>query len=318
MEGFLAFALTVATISAIFGIVGLGVNAQWGYGGMLNIGNVAGFGAGMYTTTLLTVGAPGERDFYAYGASLPLWLAIICGGFVASIVAAAIATPALKAGVSALRLGLVTFAGAEILRTVLAVRLDIANGFPGVHGVGSGFRHWAFDNGGQDFYDLLIFLIASAVFITAFALLEIWRRAPFGRVVRAIREDSDAAAMLGHNVLKFQVQTFAIGGFFTGIAGGIYVIWLGTVTPDNMLPAVSFMVMIAVILGGSGNNWGVLFGIIITLGLLEQGSRFLPTTDDIREIMPYLRRMALAAALILVLRFRPQGVLPEQRSVTVK
>jgi branched-chain amino acid transport system permease protein len=132
-------------------------------------------------------------------------------------------------------------------------------------------------------------------------------------VLRAIREDETVAAVAGKPVFRFKVQAFALGAGVAGLAGILFAHYLAYVEPNMFLPQESLFVWLALILGGSGNNRGALFGSAVLLGLLE-GSRF------IKDVIPFLTGVRLAAAqqilvgatLVLLMIRRPEGLLPEK------
>jgi branched-chain amino acid transport system permease protein len=139
------------------------------------------------------------------------------------------------------------------------------------------------------------------------------RRSPFGRVLRAIREDEIVAASAGKPVFRFKVQAFALGAGVAGLAGVLFAHYLAYVEPNMFLPQESLFIWLALILGGSGNNRGALLGSVVLLGLLE-GSRFA------KDVIPFLHGVRLAAAqqmlvgvvLVVLMIRRPEGLLPEK------
>ena len=162
-------------------------------------------------------------------------------------------------------------------------------------------------------YDLFYFIVVVAAVGLVYAALERMRRSPFGRVLRAIREDEVVAAVAGKPVFRFKVQAFAIGAGVAGLAGVLFAHYLAYVEPNMFLPQESLYVWLALILGGSGNNRGALLGSLVLLGLLE-GSRFA------KDVIPFLTGVRLAAAqqilvgvvLVTMMIRRPEGLLPEK------
>jgi branched-chain amino acid transport system permease protein len=145
-----------------------------------------------------------------------------------------------------------------------------------------------------------------------YAVLERVRRSPFGRVLRAIREDETVAAVAGKTVVRFKVQAFVIGAVIAGLAGILFGHYLAYIEPNMFLPQETLFVWLALILGGSGNNRGAIAGAVLLLGLLE-GSRFA------KDLIPFLTGVRLAAAqqmlvgllLVVLMIKRPEGLLPE-------
>src|SRR5262249_26705251 len=149
--------------------------------------------------------------------------------------------------------------------------------------------------------------------VLAYVALERVRRSPFGRVLRAIREDETVAAVAGKPVFCFKVQAFALGAGVAGLAGVLFAHYLAYVEPNMFLPQESLYIWLALILGGSGNNRGALLGSGGALRLLE-GRRFS------KDVIPFLTGVRLAAAqqilvglvLVAMMIRRPEGLLPEK------
>ena len=162
-------------------------------------------------------------------------------------------------------------------------------------------------------YDLFYLVLVLGAVALAFAALERLRRSPFGRVLRAIREDETVAVVAGKPVFRFKVQAFALGAGVAGLAGMLFAHYLAYIEPNMFLPQESLLVWLALILGGSGNNRGALLGSAVLLGLLE-GSRFA------KDVIPFLTGVRLAAAqqilvglvLVVLMIRRPEGLLPEK------
>jgi branched-chain amino acid transport system permease protein len=146
-----------------------------------------------------------------------------------------------------------------------------------------------------------------------YGLLETLARSPFGRVLRAIREDETVASVAGKPVFRYKVQAFALGSAVAGLAGTFFAHYLAYIEPNMFLPQETLFVWLALILGGSGNNRGAILGACVLLGLLE-GSRFA------KDVIPFLTGVRLAAAqqilvgvvLVALIIHRPEGLLPER------
>ncbi|MEO8188000.1 MAG: branched-chain amino acid ABC transporter permease, partial [Burkholderiaceae bacterium] len=139
-------------------------------------------------------------------------------------------------------------------------------------------------------------------------------RSPFGRIVRAVREDDLVAATLGKDVLWARVRIFAIGGAFIGLAGSLHAFYYQYIDPTQFSTIVIAYAFMAVIAGGRGSHWGCIFGAAMVMLLLE-GSRFvkdlIPALDS--DQLAAIRIILIGAGLIALLIFRPQGFLREYR-----
>ncbi|MFQ5521564.1 MAG: branched-chain amino acid ABC transporter permease, partial [Candidatus Methylomirabilia bacterium] len=143
-------------------------------------------------------------------------------------------------------------------------------------------------------------------------------RSPWGRVLRAIREDEDATAMLGKNIFGFKMQALVLGAVIMGMGGALYAHYARAISPEVFDPLfATFIVWIMVMLGGSGNNKGVLLGAFVVWGIWT-GTTFL--TDLLPAVLqsraPYIRFLFIGGLLVLILFFRPQGLLGEEKLVS--
>jgi len=289
-----AYLIAIAILVGIRALLTLGLNVQWGLTGLVNLGVVAFFAIGAYASALLAVG----------GAPLAAaWPAAVA---LAALAGAGLALVALR-----LRedyLAIVTLGFSEVLRLFLLNETWLTRGANGVTAIPRPL-HARF--GGH--YDLFYLGLVLAAVALVYASLERLRRAPFGRVLRAIREDETVAAVAGKPVFQFKVQAFALGAGIAGLAGILFAHYLAYVEPNMFLPQESLFVWLALILGGSGNNRGALLGSAVLLGLLE-GSRF------VKDMIPFLTGVRLAAAqqilvgvvLVVLMIRRPEGLLPEK------
>ena len=289
-----AYLIAIATLIGVRALLTLGLNVQWGLTGLVNLGVVAFFAVGAYTSALLAVG----------GA--PLVLAWIAAVALAAAAGAGLAMVALR-----LRedyLAIVTLGFAEVLRLGLLNESWLTRGANGVTGIPRPL-HARF----SAHYDLFYLAVVLAAVLLVYAALERVRRSPFGRVLRAIREDEVVAASAGKPVFRFKVQAFALGAGVAGLAGILFAHYLAYIEPNMFLPQESLFVWLALILGGSGNNRGALLGSVVLHGLLE-GSRFA------KDVIPFLTGVRLAAAqqilvgvvLVVLMIRRPEGLLPEK------
>ena len=283
----IAYLTAILTLVGVRALLTLGLNVQWGLTGLVNLGAVAFFAVGAYTSALLAVGG------------VSLLLAWPAGIALAAAAGAALALVALR-----LRedyLAIVTLGFAEVLRLFLLNEAWLTRGANGVTGIPRPLHGWSY-----------LILVLAAVGLV-YAALERMRRSPFGRVLRAIREDEVVAAVAGKPVFRFKVQAFAIGAGVAGLAGVLFAHYLAYIEPNMFLPQESLYVWLALILGGSGNNRGALLGSLVLLGLLE-GSRFA------KDVIPFLTGVRLAAAqqilvgvvLVTMMIRRPEGLLPEK------
>ena len=155
---------------------------------------------------------------------------------------------------------------------------------------------------------LLILAVALAWLMT-----ERLRRSPFGRALRAIRDDETAAAVAGKPVRRYKVQAFAIGAGLLGLAGAAYAHFTSYVAPDIFRPLLTIYIFLALTAGGTGNTKGAVLGAVLVMVILE-GSRFIePLFHSLSGAKgAALREIIIGTALIVIMRIRPEG-LPAER-----
>jgi len=304
------FLITAAVSGLIFGLLGLGLNVQWGFGGMVNFGVVGFFSLGAYGTALAAVAPPGggsgRRDSFLFGLELPFFVALAFGTLLAAAVAVLLAALVLRAKLSDDYLGVVTLAFSQILWLTTSTQKEVVNGFNGIRNIPS-----PVDVDAQN-YDEQYMLFAAAVAVAAGLLVwGIWR-SPFGRVLRVVREDSEIGEAFGYNARRHRVAAFAIGAAVAGLAGGLWAGFLGSITPNAFLIEVTLLALSAVVIGGTGNILGTYLGSFLVVGVIQQGSRFVPWPSAVEDYIPPLRLMLVGLLLMIVLRVRPEGVLPER------
>ena len=284
----------MATFGAIYAILALGLNVMWGMAGMVNLGIVGFYAFGAYITALLTV-----------QTGVPIAL-----GFFAAMIGTALMAALVTLGLTRLRddyLAIVTLGFAEVVRIVAENEIWLTRGTDGISGIPQPLKSML----GSDF-NLAYLVFCLAVLAAALFVLERVRTSPFGRVLRAIREDAQVTAFAGKDILKFKAKAFALGGALAGLAGALYAHYSSYIVPEIYVPLLTIYIFLALTAGGIGNNFGAVIGAFVVVFCLES-TRFLI------EVIPWLGAEQLAAlreflvglGLLLVLFFRPRGLLPE-------
>lgn len=285
-----AYLLAVGIVVLIYALLAIGLNLQYGETGLINFGHVAFFALGAYASALLSL------------RGWPLGVAFS----VAAIVAALAALPL---GLAALRLredylAIVTLGFSETLRLVLQQEAWLTQGVQGLPGIPKLFGAL-----GRGTSDLAIFLtLAACVGLAAWATL-LLKRSPFGRLLRAIRDNEAAVIALGKDPARCKIQVFMFGAALAGVAGAFYAHFLTFISPEQFAPLVTFYVWMSIILGGVGSVRGALAGTLLLVAFLE-GSRFLrDLVPGIAEVqMASVRLAVVGLAIILFVLYRPQGL----------
>ena len=293
MIGYLTAILVVVLISAL---VALALNIQWGQAGMVNFGIFGFFAATSYVAALSALAG--------YPLLISLVLAILTGVVLSALVA--LVSARLREDYFAIA----TLAFAEAVRLFLLNETWLTGGANGLPGIPRPLSTYA---SGQS-YELLFFVLALVLAAICFVFAQALTKSPFGRVLRALREDDLVAATLGKDVLSFRIWAFAAGGAILGVAGYLHSSYFGYIDPTQFGAFVTAYAFMAVIAGGRGSNTGLLFGAVSVMVLLE-GTRFL------KDLMPFLdagqaaslRLILIGAGLILLLIYKPQGFFREHR-----
>ena len=291
----LNYLLFIATLGGIYGLLALSLNLIWGGAGMVNLGLAGFFAVGAYASALATTsgGAP---------IALGWGLALLAGGVAGVIVT--LSTTRLREDY----LAIVTLGFAEVVRLIAANEIWLTRGSDGISGIPGPWKVAL----GPDFnaaYLLIVLAIAGAVFV----VLRRLDRSPYGRVLRAIRDDAQVAQVAGKKVLRFKVEAFALSTAIAGLAGALYGHFTSYIAPDLFLPLITVYIFLAVASGGTGRPAGSLVGAYLVMALLES-ARFavelVPAVSAVQRAA--LKEMLIALVLIVVLRLKPSGVLPER------
>ncbi|MEI9428339.1 branched-chain amino acid ABC transporter permease [Mesorhizobium sp. Cs1299R1N3] len=299
LVGYGAFFLTTALI---FSLVTLGLNLQWGLTGLFNVG-LAGFVAiGAYTSALLTTPDDPAR---LGGFGLPIlagWAgAMIVGGMAAALTG--MATLRLRSDY----LAITTF-GVAVVVQLVALNAQKLTGGP----FGIGFIPRPFGGLAETplLFNLSNLAVVCAVTLIAYLALEHLSRSPWGRVLKALREDERAAISLGKSARFYRVQAFAVGGAIMALAGALQAHFTGFIAPDNYLPILTFQVWVMLIVGGSGSNLGAVIGSVLVWGIWAGSgtltSVFFPPEQQARAAS--LQIVAIGVMLCVILLIRPNGL----------
>jgi branched-chain amino acid transport system permease protein len=305
-----AYGAFFLTMALTYAIIALGLNVQWGQTGLFNVG-VAGFVAiGAYTSALLTT--PDDPARFG-GFSLPIVVGWAGGAVMASI--ASFLIGALTIRLRADYLAIATF-GAAVVVQLAGLNLEPLTGGP--FGIGFIPRPFAELAGEPLTFSLLNLGVLVIVVAATYLLLERLARSPWGRVLRAIREDEQAALALGKNATRFRLQAFALGGGIMGLAGAAQAHFIGFIAPENYLPILTFQVWAMLIVGGSGNNRGAILGAVLVWGIWAASagavSAIFPPGQQARAAA--LQIVMIGVALCAILLLRPGGILGEERVVS--
>ena len=300
---FLAGAVSLAGIYAIYT---LGHNLQFGFTGLGNLGYVAFFAIGGYTSVILSMPRPGPDVAYIVGYGLPMWVGMIAGSLVAGFFAFLIGIPTLKLGEE--YFVVVTLAFSEVLRYVLINEKWLTNGPTGFYGLERPFGRFF---SGQTYEYVFLFIIVVALIIAYLVMRRICN-SPFGRLLKGVRENEEVSLALGKNIYHVKMKAFIVASMFAGFAGSLYARYATLVVPEMFVPYVTFVAWLSCMIGGRGNNRGVILGCFIFV-LADQFTLFAQASAAYAVRLASLRAFIMGLLLILVLRFLPAGILKEKK-----
>jgi branched-chain amino acid transport system permease protein len=316
LSGIIAYLVSLAVMAGIYAVFCLGLNIQWGYTGLFNIGIAGFFCVGAYVSALITLPAP--TGIYAkyvhqlFGLNLPFLFGVCGAALVCGVVAYLIGIPTLRLGED--YLAIATLGIAETIRLVFNNEKWLANGARGLTGLPQPF-HELVEPRHYNYIYLVVILMTLAVI---YLLIERAIRSPWGRVLRAIREDEVSAAMSGKDIFNFKIQSLVFGAMVMGVGGALYAHYTKAVSPEVFTPLYgTFIVWVMLIAGGSGNNKGAILGAYVIWGVwigTQLLTDFLPYTLKARA--PYIRFLVIGIILEVILIYRPQGLLGEEKKVS--
>ena len=313
----------VGVNAIIFALAAIGLNMHFGYTGLLNFGQAGFLAVGAYTVAVLVV-----------NFDVSVWIAFLAGIFAAILLALLLGVPTLR--LRADYLAIVTIATAEIIRQV-ARSVTLREYFGGSDGITGKF--------GADFFainpfpagldlpllrytpnDLWVVVVGWGVVVIFVFFTYIMMRSPWGRVIKAIREDEEAVRSLGKNVYLYKMQSLVLGGVVGAFAGFVYAISRQSVQPDNYSTALTFFAYAVLILGGAARVLGPVVGAVIfwfLLVFIEQTLRGLVNIDKIPDWLMnqnqvgQVRFMLVGLGLMLLMIYRPQGIFGDKKELAL-
>ena len=313
----------VGVIAGIYTIFGLGLQIQFGFTGLLNFGHVAFMAIAAYTMAILVV-----------RLGWPLWGAALAAIVTSMAFALLIGLPTVR--LRADFLAIATIAFSEIVRLIALNQSGLTGGPQGtinLAGAGTaatynaewvGFQNTVRDWLEQGFGDVTrnqtMLAIVWIVAVLLIVVLQLLVHSPWGRVLKSIREDEDAAKALGKNVFAYKLQALALGAAIAAIAGLFFAFHFAFFSPEDFDPLTTFFAWIVVILGGTAKNWAVPVGAII-FAIIFAGTRFFdfaPFTYLDSADRAFARLVIVGLILILLMAFRPQGIFGKREEMLLE
>lgn len=327
---------SIATIFGIYAILAISLNLEFGYAGQPNLGKVFFYSVGAYVAGILVAhvvsglagwsgelfGAPAARVRFEYAVANP---GVIFGLFLAALVLGGLAGGAFGylASFPALRLrgdflAITLIAVGEVSRVFVHAYEPLAGGAIGILGVPNPFV-WITSLGPDipvTAQRLAYTGVVLGIAVVCLLYAERLSNAPFGRLLKAVRDDELVADVLGKRTRRVKGTVLVIGSAMAAVAGVLYAFHAQSIVAGDYIPQVTFLVLAMVLLGGAANHRGAVIGALV-LTLVDRFTQ--PATLAIAGIfwsspvdLNYLRYIGIGLMLILVLMFRPEGIIPER------
>ncbi len=311
MEGVASYLIFFLIFVSFYSLSSLGLNLQWGFTGLFNVGIVGFFAVGAYTSAILTGPAYPDVLFGGFG----LWFPV---GFLCAMLTSGIAAFVIGFVTLRLREDFLAIATFGIALSIQLVTLNTDSLTRGPNGLYSLPRPLAGYFESRTLDNLLYLVMCAAIIGAVYWAFERMVRSPWGRVLRSIREDETAAAALGKNVFAVRLQSFVAGSAVMGLSGALYANFLGFISPSDFFPIFTFQVFVMLIVGGSGNNLGALLGGLVVWGIWSGSDVLISSVlpPEFQTQAAAVRVVFIGLVLVLVLLYRPAGLLRERRIVS--
>jgi branched-chain amino acid transport system permease protein len=302
------YIVTLLIFACLNSIAALGFNLQFGHAGIINLAIIMLVAVGAYGAGIASVGpATGSYTFYIGGFGWGFPWNVFFGTACAAVFSFVLGLVALRR----LRHDYLALALIAILQGLLVLVTNEAKLFNGVTGITNIPGPWD-QQLSPEAYQYVFLGISLVALVGTYVVIARVTGSPLGRAFHAIRDDEVGGASLGKNTWRFKMVAFVVGGTAAGLSGSLQAIYGTGWSPSAWGPMESLGLLAAIIVGGRGRNLGAVLGSVVVLGIVIQGSTFLPQIGP-PSLLPNLQSMTVGLLLLAFLWFRPEGVLPEQK-----
>jgi branched-chain amino acid transport system permease protein len=316
-----AYLISVLTEGAIFGIMALGLNVIWGWSGDFDLAYYGYIAVGAYMTLVLTIGPAVSPAQYIIGQQLPYPLAVAIAVVSAMGVALVVGSIALR-HLRGIYFSIVTLGAVYVMYVFAGQYVPLFDGYNGLSGLFDPMGDWF----GLDYFSYQYFFLGLSLVMFALTYFFMSRvsNSRFGMALRTLREDERAAAAFGRDIYRLKLKGYVLGAALGGFAGALFAAYLTAFNTSAWSPVEVIVLYSAVLVGGRGNIRGVTLGVLIMGLIVNESTRFLPQLplpglsafDTLHpQVLQAARGGIIGLVLVLFLRFRPQGLLPERRFV---
>jgi branched-chain amino acid transport system permease protein len=303
---------SVLTEGAIFGIMALGLNVIWGWSGDFDLAYYGYVALGAYMTLVLTIGKPIPPAQYIIGLQLPYPLAVVGAVIAAALLGLLVGLIALR-HLRGIYFSIVTLGAVYVLYVMAGQYVPLFDGYNGLSGLTDPMGDVL--NLDYQTYQYFLLGLCLVLFLAVYALMSRISSSRFGLALRSLREDERAAAAFGRDIYRMKLKAYVFGAAVAGFAGALFAAYLGAFNPSAWSPIETIVLYSAILVGGRGNIRGVALGIFLMIVVVFESTRFLPEVPSHPNFVPAFREIVIGLILVLFLRFKPQGLLPERRHV---
>ncbi len=306
------YATTILVYAGIDVIACIALNLQFGLSGIVNFGFIIFQAAGAYTAAVLSLppqDANGGFQRYVLGLSLPFpvpWLGAAVAGGLLAIPVGLVVLRRLRSDYQAIAMLVISV----IANALITNARPFLNGAAGLSLVPAPLSDRL--DTGVEAYQWAFVGITAACCVLVLLVANRITNSPYGRSLRAMRENELAATALGKNLVALKLTMFVVGGVMAGLSGAILVSFIGLWAPAGWLYPETIILFAAVIVGGRGSNWGAVLGALLVPAAFEEATRFIPDFGR-PGLVPAFQWVAIGLLIIGFLWFRPRGVIPEAR-----
>jgi ABC-type branched-subunit amino acid transport system ATPase component/ABC-type branched-subunit amino acid transport system permease subunit len=312
----LALQSYVASLLVYLGVNAIacwGLNLQFGVGGVMNFAFILFQAMGAYITAVLTLpkATPDLAQTYLLGWHLPWPLPLLGAAVAGGLLALAVGSFALRPRRRDFQ-ATVMLVVSIIAATLVVSEQGWFNGSQGLFGIPQPFAGSL--NLGITGYDWFFVGVTAGVAALVLLVTDRFTGSPWGRRMRAMRENADAVQALGTNVRAESLKVYVIGGAIAAVSGGLLVEFIGAWSPAAWGTGETFIFFVAIIVGGLGNNFGAIFGAFLVLGVFLELPTYLPQLSN-ANVEESLQSAAIGVLILGFLWWRPQGIFPERRRI---
>lgn len=308
----MSYWISICTEACIFAVMAQGLNVVWGWAGDFDLAMYGYVAIGVYLTIAMTAGPPLAPVEYILGWHLPYLLAVLLAILIVLPIAGIVGVIALR-NLREIYFAITTLGMITVLYVVVQLDTPLFNGFNGIAGLVTpmaGPLGISYSN-----YEYFLLGFCAVVLLIVVLVLQRLSSSPYGRMLRSIRDDEHAAAAFGRAVFTAKLKAYLLGAGLAALGGGLFAAYLGAFNPSAWAPQEILTLYAGVLVGGRGNVRGVVVGtFVVYIGFIEL-TRSLPNIQSRPEFAPSMREVLIGALIVLMLKFRPEGLLPDRHGM---